>query len=111
MRDGFTSIKKVSATGFMVVTCPDSQPCMVVYAEMMQSDQYDMPTLPVLEDAKTLYDWVLEGRTEPGTLQVLASSALVVIQGVSPLITGNRCSSAHSQDPPPPATSNQLVHS
>jgi hypothetical protein len=40
-----------------------------------QSDQYGILPLPELEDAKTLYDWVLEGVTETGILPVLANGA------------------------------------
>ncbi len=50
----------------------------------MQGAYYGTPTLPRLEDAKTLYDWAIEGLNEKDRLQELTNGPRVVIQGVAP---------------------------
>ncbi len=63
---------------------PASHGCIGLYDERMQSEHYGMPTLPELEDARTLYDWVMEGVPETGAVQSLAGGARVVVQGETP---------------------------
>ena len=63
---------------------PASHGCIGLFDEQMQSDQYGVPMLPVLEDAKILYKWVLEGVPETEVLQLLPNGVRVVIQGASP---------------------------
>lgn len=63
---------------------PASHGCIGLSDEQMQAAYYGTPALPALEDAKTLYEWALEGMTETGTIQVLPHGARVIIQGTGP---------------------------
>ncbi|MCW5800435.1 MAG: L,D-transpeptidase [Nitrospira sp.] len=64
---------------------PASHGCIGLSDEQMQVAYYGTPTLPILEDAKTLYDWVLEGMSDVERLQDLADGPRVIIQGVAPV--------------------------
>lgn len=65
---------------------PASHGCIGLSDEQMQATYYGTPALPTLEDAKTLYEWALEGVTETGAMQVLAHGARVIIQGAGPVV-------------------------
>lgn len=63
---------------------PASHGCIGLSDEQMQAAYYGTPTFPLLEDAKMLYDWAIEGVNETDSLQVLTNGPRVVIQGVAP---------------------------
>ncbi len=76
---------------------PASHGCVGLYDERMQSDYYGRPALPVLEDAKTLYEWVLGDLPDAGTLLPVADGPRVLIQGQNP---GRRAAAGRSPKKP-----------
>ncbi len=56
-----------------------SHGCIGLYDEAMQRRFYGVPAQPVLEDAKQLYDWVLDGGEDRGALIFLPDGPTVQI--------------------------------
>ena len=75
---------------------PASHGCVGLYDEQMQYDYYraydkkvNKPyyhelTKPFLEDAKTLYQWIVDPGTDPGTFHKIADGPRVLIVGKPP---------------------------
>lgn len=63
---------------------PASHGCIGLYDEVMQRQYYGMPRDPELQDAKRLFDWVLNGQPDEGKLIVLRDGPPVRIIGVAP---------------------------
>ncbi len=70
---------------------PASHGCIGLYDEEMQKRYYKNPGKPLLEDAKTLYDWVLNPSTDNAGMTVLKNGPRVRIIGHAPL-EGPECS-------------------
>jgi hypothetical protein len=76
---------------------PASHGCIGLYDEEMQVDYYAKHdekvykenyhplTKPYLQAAKVLYSWVVDPRTDPGTIHKIKNGPLVVIQGKPPV--------------------------
>lgn len=76
---------------------PASHGCIGLYDEEMQKDYYGAHdrkvygkdhhplTEPLLRDARILYEWVVDQRSDPGTFHRIASGPYVVIRGRPPL--------------------------
>lgn len=64
---------------------PASHGCVGLYDEEMQRKYYKNPATPLLEDAKTLYEWVLGPTPDDGDFNLLQDGPKVEIVGVSPL--------------------------
>jgi len=76
---------------------PASHGCIGLYDEEMQVDYYRehdrkvmQPyyhelTPPFMEGAKTLYQWVVDPRTDPGTLHLIGNGPKVLVIGEPPL--------------------------
>jgi hypothetical protein len=63
---------------------PDSHGCIGLYDEGMQKRYYGTPRDPVLEDAKTLFEWVIAPRQDDGRFRVLTDGPRVRILGRQP---------------------------
>lgn len=67
---------------------PASHGCIGLSDEQMQLQYYGLPFRPRLNDAKRLYEWVVENLADVGAVQTLSNGPRVVIQGTTP--KGNR---------------------
>ena len=63
---------------------PASHGCVGLYDEEMQKKYYQSPDMPLLEDARTLYEWVLGPTPDDGTLTTLKDGPKVSIVGKAP---------------------------
>lgn len=64
---------------------PASHGCIGLYDEPMQKEQYGIPTDPELNDAKRLFEWVLDGEGENDRLIPLPRGPRVHIIGQAPV--------------------------
>lgn len=64
---------------------PASHGCIGLYDEEMQQAYYKNPSKPLLEDAATLFEWVIKGRNDSGNLTNLKDGPRVKIIG-SPIL-------------------------
>jgi len=58
---------------------PASHGCIGLYDEEMQHRYYKSPTKPVLQDITTLYQWVVDTKTDSGTITSLKNGPTVRI--------------------------------
>lgn len=58
---------------------PASHGCIGLYDEQMQKKYYGSPSNPVLDDARALYEWAIEGAEDTGRLTRLKETVRVVI--------------------------------
>ncbi len=79
-----------------------SHGCVGLYDEQMQKDYYRYPDHPVLEDARTLYEWAIAPHPDDGHFHELANGPTVLIVGQAPDFPPLRPGSA--QPPPSPKT-------
>jgi hypothetical protein len=63
---------------------PDSHGCIGLYDEAMQKQYYGIPRNPALEDAKTLFHWVIAPREDDGKFRELKNGPRVLIIGKQP---------------------------
>lgn len=63
---------------------PASHGCIGLSDEEMQKEYYREPGTPILMDARRLYEWVLGGVQETGTVQPVLSGPRVLILGTPP---------------------------
>jgi hypothetical protein len=64
---------------------PASHGCIGLYDELMQKTHYGYPREPILEDARTLYTWVLASRPEDEKYRILDNGPRMQIIGRAPL--------------------------
>jgi hypothetical protein len=64
---------------------PASHGCIGLYDEEMQKQYSDTPKVPVLTDAKRLYQWVVSSHADSGTFQKITYGPRVVIVGTPPM--------------------------
>lgn len=64
---------------------PASHGCVGLYDEEMQKQYYRSPATPLLEDAKTLYEWAIDSATDSGSFTLLKDGPKVEIIGKAPL--------------------------
>jgi hypothetical protein len=64
--------------------CPASHGCIGLYDEWMQQAYYGVPRVPVLDDARTLYEWVLGARAGDGGIVTLRDGPRLRIIGRAP---------------------------
>ncbi|WP_337286578.1 L,D-transpeptidase [Candidatus Methylomirabilis sp.] len=74
---------------------PASHGCIGLYDEPMQKKYYGYPHEPILEDARTLYNWVLAPLPEDEKYRILDSGPRVLIVGQAP-VPQRGSSRAHS---------------
>jgi hypothetical protein len=70
---------------------PASHGCVGLYDEAMQKKYYKYPGKPMLEDAETLYKWVISPLADDGRFRVLKNGPTIQIIGHAPL-EGPECS-------------------
>jgi len=63
---------------------PASHGCIGLYDEEMQSKYYRNPRQPILQDAKELYEWVVEPELDDGKQRALDDGPLILIRGKAP---------------------------
>jgi hypothetical protein len=63
---------------------PDSHGCIGLYDEAMQKQYYGIPRNPALEDAKTLFHWVIAPQEDDGKFRELKNGPRVLIIGKQP---------------------------
>lgn len=63
---------------------PASHGCVGLYDEEMQKKYYGFPKDPVLEDAKRLYEWVIDPVSDNGRHRILKDGPRVLIIGQAP---------------------------
>lgn len=63
---------------------PASHGCIGLYDEVMQKEYYGFPKDPVLEDAKRLYEWVINSNQNDGRYHNLKDGPRVIIIGQAP---------------------------
>lgn len=61
-----------------------SHGCVGLYDERMQKEYYGYPADPVLEDARTLYEWAIAPRPDDGHFHDIANGPAVLIIGQAP---------------------------
>ncbi len=69
---------------------PASHGCIGLYDEEMQKKYYGYPWAPVLEDAKTFFEWVISPAADNGKFQVIKDGPIIVITGQSPAVSRKR---------------------
>ena len=70
---------------------PASHGCIGLYDEPMQQKYYYYPRTPVMEDARTLYEWVITPLPDNGRFRILKEGPRVLIVGEAPGVV-NRAS-------------------
>jgi lipoprotein-anchoring transpeptidase ErfK/SrfK len=80
---------------------PASHGCIGLYDEPMQKRFYGHPREPVLEDARTLYNWVLAPLPEDNTYRILSNGPRMLIIGRAP-VPMRRMSRDQSRTQPAP---------
>lgn len=63
---------------------PASHGCIGLYDEPMQKTYYGYPRDPVLDDARTLYEWVIAPHPDDGRFHALKEGPRVLIVGQAP---------------------------
>lgn len=63
---------------------PASHGCIGLYDEEMQKRYYRFPEKPLLEDAKTLYEWAISSSPDDGGFHLLKDGPRVLIEGKPP---------------------------
>ena len=63
---------------------PASHGCIGLYDERMQKKYYGSPKKPVMEDARTLYEWVMAPFPDSGRFNLLKEGPKLVIIGEAP---------------------------
>ncbi len=86
-----------------------SHGCIGLYDEQMQKEYYRYPRHPVLEDARTLYEWAIAAHPDDGHFHELADGPTVLIVGHAPDFpprpvkpaakSAHRADSAHATPP------------
>jgi hypothetical protein len=71
---------------------PDSHGCIGLYDEVMQKKYFNIPREPVLEDAKTLFEWVIAPLRDEGRFRVLEKGPRILIMGTPPRINRSKLS-------------------
>ena len=61
-----------------------SHGCIGLYDEQMQKEYYGTPRTPVLEDARTLYEWAIAPHPDDGRFHALTNGPTVEIIGHAP---------------------------
>lgn len=88
---------------------PASHGCIGLYDEPMQKRHYGYPREPILEDARTLYNWVLAPLPEDEKYRILDTGPRMRIVGRAPVpLRGSR--RARSGVKPTPRTPPEAVH-
>ncbi len=88
---------------------PASHGCIGLYDEPMQTKYYGYPREPILEDARTLYNWVLAPLPEDEKYRILGSGPRVLIIGQAPLrLRGS--SRARPRNQPAPQRAPEATH-
>ncbi|HZW35545.1 MAG: hypothetical protein ACM319_08615, partial [Deltaproteobacteria bacterium] len=64
---------------------PGSHGCIGLYDESMQKTYYRTLRDPVLEDAKSLFDWAIAPRQDVGRFRVLEEGPHLLIVGKAPI--------------------------
>ncbi len=67
-----------------------SHGCIGLYDEQMQKEYYGSPRQPILEDARTLFDWAIAPHGDEGGLHALAHGPPVLIVGRAPAFAAHR---------------------
>ena len=67
-----------------VAGSPASHGCLGLYDEPMQKKYYKSPKEPVLEDARILYEWVVNPRQDDGRFQTVKDGPRMEIVGKAP---------------------------
>ncbi|CBE69881.1 ErfK/YbiS/YcfS/YnhG precursor [Candidatus Methylomirabilis oxygeniifera] len=88
---------------------PASHGCIGLYDEPMQKKYYGYPRKPVLEDARTLYNWVLAPLPEDEKYRILDNGPRVLIVGHAP-VRMRRSSRDHSRTQPAPRIAPDAIH-
>ncbi len=65
---------------------PGSHGCIGLYDERMQKKYYGFPKNSLLEDAQTLFDWVISPETDDGRYHTVQNGPRIVITGQTPII-------------------------
>jgi len=63
---------------------PASHGCIGLYDEHMQKQYYGFPKNPVLQDAKTLFDWVISPHVDDGRVHILKDGPRMLVIGKAP---------------------------
>ena len=63
---------------------PASHGCVGLYDEEMQQTHYGAPSTPVLDDARTLYRWVMGPRADRESAQAVTAGPRVLMVGRAP---------------------------
>lgn len=66
---------------------PASHGCIGLSDEEMQKRYYAYPAIPLLADARLLYDWVTEGVADNGNLTLLSAPPPLRIIGQTPIVS------------------------
>jgi hypothetical protein len=69
---------------------PASHGCIGLYDEEMQKKYYGYPKTPVLEDARTFFEWVISPAEDNGKFQVIKDGPRIVITGQAPAVSRKR---------------------
>ena len=64
---------------------PASHGCIGIYDEAMQKEYYGNPREPLIEDARTLYEWAIGSETDDGRKHRLRNGPQVLIIGKPPI--------------------------
>lgn len=64
---------------------PASHGCVGLYDEEMQKRYYRFPETPIMEDARTLYEWAIGDAPDDGNLHILKGGPKVLITGKPPV--------------------------
>jgi hypothetical protein len=64
---------------------PASHGCIGLYDEEMQKKYYKYPRKPLLEEAKTLYQWVVDPSKDDNGYTILNNGPKILIIGHAPL--------------------------
>lgn len=64
---------------------PASHGCIGLYDEEMQKNYYGEPSVPLLDDARVLYEWVLDKAPDDGGFTLFPGGPRVLIVGTTPL--------------------------
>ncbi len=88
---------------------PASHGCIGLYDELMQKTYYGYPREPILEDARTLYTWVLAPLPEDEKYRILDNGPRMHIVGQAPLPL-RRSSQDGSRVRPAPRIAPEAMH-
>lgn len=69
---------------------PGSHGCIGLYDELMEKKYYGFPNYPLLEDARTLFEWVISPGSDDGRFHTVKDGPRVVITGQTPVIQARK---------------------